>query len=341
MLDDRKAAILRAVVQEYIETAQPVGSHHVTRAGGIQASSATVRNEMAVLEREGYLVQPHTSAGRIPTDKGYRFFVDSLQGWDPGQLNPAQRAEVKTFFNDAHGELEHMLSETSLLLSRLTDHTAVVIAPPHEAATIRSVQVVALGGHTALVVAVLSNGSIEKATLELPLGVDGGVVGESVVVAASARLAGHLIGRTVAEIGVASHTGDASVDALSVLAVAALVGGHDEEEGAVFVGGASRMATAFDAVATVRQVLGILEEQFVVVTLLRDLLDRGLSVAIGVDEHGLTPLAECSVVVAPVRGGGGEMGTIGILGPTRMNYPQALAAVAVVSQRLGRRMEEG
>ncbi len=118
MLDDRKAAILRAVVEEYIDTAQPVGSQHVARAGGVQASSATVRNEMAVLEREGYLVQPHTSAGRIPTDKGYRFFVDSLQGWGAGQLNASQRAEVKTFFTRAHGELEHMLSETSGLLSR-------------------------------------------------------------------------------------------------------------------------------------------------------------------------------------------------------------------------------
>ena len=340
MLDDRKAAILRAVVEEYIATAQPVGSQHVTRARGVQASSATVRNEMSVLERDGYLVQPHTSAGRIPTDKGYRFFVDSLQGWGAGQLHPSQRAEVKSFFTRAHGELEHMLSETSQLLSRLTDHTAVVIAPPHEAATIRSVQVVGLGGRTALVVAVLSNGSVEKRTLELPLREDGEPVGDAVVAAASTRLVGHLTGRTVAALGTAPPTGDKAVDALVGAAMLALTGGHDEEEGSVFVGGASRLATAFDAVATVRQVLGILEEQFVVVTLLRDLLDRGLTVAIGA-EHGVMPLAECSVVVAPVKGGHGEVGTIGILGPTRMNYPQALAAVAVVSQRLGRRMEEG
>jgi len=289
MLDDRKAAILRAVVEEYIETALPVGSQHVARAGGVQASSATVRNEMAVLERDGYLVQPHTSAGRIPTDKGYRFFV----------------------------------------------------APPHEAASIRSVQVVGLGGRTALVVAVLSNGTVEKRTIELPARDDGEAVGEAVVSAATTRLAGHLIGRTVGDVGEVSGTGDDAVDTLLRTAMQALVGGHDEEEGSVFVGGASRLAAAFDAVATVRQVLGILEEQFVVVTLLQDLLDRGLTVAIGADEHGVTPLAECSVVVAPVRGGNGETGTIGVLGPTRMNYPQALAAVAVVSQRLGRRMEEG
>ncbi len=165
-------------------------------------------------------------------------------------------------------------------------------------------------------------------------------MGDAVLAAASTRLAGHLTGRTIGDLGAAPATGEPAVDALLTGAMQAITGGHDEEEGSVFVGGASRLANAFDAVATVRQVLGILEEQFVVVTLLRDLLDRGLTVAIGA-EHGVMPLAECSVVVAPLRGGNGEAGTIGILGPTRMNYPQALAAVAVVSQRLGRRMEEG
>src|SRR5689334_7920554 len=102
-LDERKAAILRAVVEEYIETAQPFGSSRVARTKTVQVSSATVRNEMAVLEREGYLVQPHTSAGRIPTDKGYRFFVDQLS---PGHLGPSERNRVREFFNRTHGELE-------------------------------------------------------------------------------------------------------------------------------------------------------------------------------------------------------------------------------------------
>jgi heat-inducible transcriptional repressor len=115
---------------------------------------------------------------------------------------------------------------------------------------------------------------------------------------------------------------------------------HDEELEHVFVGGASRMAVAFEAVETVRQVLSILEQQYVVVSLLRDVLDRGLSVAIGA-EHGVERLSECAVVVAPFAVEGAERGTIGVLGPTRMNYPQALAAVAVVSQRLGRHLSEG
>src|SRR5258708_7576957 len=104
MLDERRAAILRAVVEGYIETAQPVGSGHVARGEGIAVSPATIRNEMVALEQEGYLLQPHTSAGRVPTDKGYRFFVDSLVG--PGELDAARRQQVKSFFASTHGAIE-------------------------------------------------------------------------------------------------------------------------------------------------------------------------------------------------------------------------------------------
>ena len=333
MLDDRKTAILRVVVEEYIGTAQPVGSAHVARAAGLAVSSATVRNEMAVLEHEGYLVQPHTSAGRIPTDKGYRFFVDQLSA--PGTLEPGQRQRVRQFFDAAHGELEKMLHDTSRLLSSLTDYAAVVVGPPHEEAVIRSVHVVELAPRVALVVAVLGNGVVEKRTIELPHQVD-----HSRLAAASARLAAHLTGYTLSKGGPAAPTGDDVTDALVNQVLASLVGGHDDEPDHVFMGGVARMAGAFDAVETVRQVLGALEQQFVVVTLLRHVLDSGLSVAIG-KEHGLEPLANCAVVVAPYEVEGKLGGTIGVLGPTRMKYPQPLAAVALVSQRLGHRLSEG
>jgi heat-inducible transcriptional repressor len=332
MLDDRKAAILRAVVAEYIETAQPVGSQHVARQPNLSVSPATVRNEMAVLEREGYLAQPHTSAGRIPTDKGYRFFVDHLSA--PGPLDPSQRQQVKDFFRAAHGELERMLLDTSKLLSSITDYAAVVVGPPHEAATIRSVQLVSLAPRIALVVAVLSNGVIEKRTLELD-----DDYGDERLGAAGAHLARQLVSHTLADSVTASPTGDGPTDALVATALSSL-SAHEDEPDHVFVGGAARMARAFDAVDTVRSILGILEEQYVVVGLLQDVLDRGLSVAIGA-EHGLAPLSECAVVVAPYEVEGERAGTIGVLGPTRMNYPQAMAAVAVVSQRLGKHLSEG
>ena len=333
MLDDRKAAVLRAVVREYIETAQPVGSAHVARTTNLGVSPATVRNEMAALEHEGYLTQPHTSAGRVPTDKGYRFFVDQLT--EPGSLPTAQRHLVRDFFAVAHGELEQMLHDTSSLLSGLTSYAALVLAPPSERATVRSVQVVGLANRLAMAVAVLSNGTVEKAMLELDAD-----VGDERLAAASSHLSAHLEGSALAEANAVPATGDRRLDRLVDAVLDALGHPADRDHDHVYVGGASRMASAFDAVDTVRQVLAILEQQYVVVGLLREVLDsegdqHGLSVSIGA-ELGVQPLAECSIVVAPYVIEGEALGTIGVLGPTRMNYPQAMAAVAIVSERLGR-----
>jgi heat-inducible transcriptional repressor len=333
-LDARKAAILNAVVTEYIGSAQPVGSQHVVEAAGVSVSSATVRSDMAALERDGYLMQPHTSAGRIPTDKGYRFFVDHLGG--TGSLDPGGRQQVRQFFDHAHGEIEQMLERTSGLLADLTDCTAMVVGPSHESAVVRSVQLVGLGHHLALVVVVLADGAVRKQTVELPEDADEAVLSE-----AGGRLAAHALGSTLAEVGsLVTPSGNPKVDAAMAAGVAAL---HDLVEAdsgdQLFVGGSSRMAVAFDAVDTVRSVLTILEQQLVVVSLLRDILDTGLTVAIGT-EHGIEPLASCAIVVMPVSVGGVEAGTIGLLGPTRMNYPLALAAARVVGDRLGEHLGE-
>lgn len=331
MLDDRKAAILSAVVQEYISTAQPVGSSHIAAASGIGVSSATVRNEMAVLEQEGYLAQPHTSAGRIPTDKGYRFFVDHLAA-PRVSVDHAVTRQVGDFFAAAHGRLEEMLHQTSDLLTRLTNNAAVVVGPKAEAATIRSAQIVRLSATAATVVVVLGNGTVENELIELDESVT-----DVAINSASAHLAASLGGSTLAAAEVSS-THDESVDALCAAAIAAARGTAADDH--VYVGGASTVAQAFDAVEVVRQVLHTLEQQFVVVSLVRDIVDRGMSVAIGI-EHGVEPLSACSVVVAPVVVDGEHLGSVGVLGPTRMNYPQALATVDIVSERLGRRLGEG
>jgi heat-inducible transcriptional repressor len=332
MLDERKAAILRAVVEEYIETAQPVGSGAV--APQVQASPATVRNDMVTLEQEGYLHQPHTSAGRVPTEKGYRFFVDTIA--EPAPLGAPQTQQVRTFFARAHGELESLLHDTSRLLSDLTDYAAVVTAPAAEGATVRSVQLVGLAPRHALAVLVLSNGTVEKRGVDLS-----DDIGDERLAAATAHLSAFLVGHPASALAEAlPATGDAGTDAAVEAAAKALRTDTIDDGGALFVGGTARMAAAFDAVETVREVLAILEQQFVVVTVLRDVLDRGLQVAIG-SETGLVPLAECALVVSPYEVEGERAGTIGVLGPSRMNYPQALAAVAVVSKRLGRHLTEG
>ncbi len=330
MLDDRKTAILSAVVQEYIATALPVGSTHIADAPGVRVSSATVRNEMAVLEQEGYLIQPHTSAGRIPTDKGYRFFVDHLGS--PGFVDRTTQAEVGDFFRSAHGRLEEMLHRTSDLLAKLTNYAAVVVGPQAAVVEVRSAQVVRLSTTLATAVVVFSNGGVESEPISLDE-----EVSDAHLAAASAHLAGQLTNRVLGAVTALLPSGDALVDRLCDAALAAVRDRSSDEH--VYVGGTSSMASAFDAVEIVRDVLRTLEQQFVVVTLISDLVDRGLSVAIGV-EHGVEPLAACSVIVAPIVVDGEQRGSVGVLGPTRMNYPQAMATVEVVSDQLGRRLED-
>ncbi len=333
-LNERAQLLLKALIENYIRDGQPVGSRTLSRDSGLSLSSATIRNVMADLEELGFVASPHTSAGRIPTDKGYRFFVDHLGR--PGSLDPTGRQQVRQFFDHAHGEIESMLERTSGLLADLTDCTAMVVGPSHDSAAIRSVQLVGLGSRLALVVVVLADGAVQKQSIELTEEVD-----EVRLADATARLASHALGKPLTQVpDQVVSTGDPSTDRVVAAAVDALhTLGNNEANEQLFVGGSSRMAAAFDAVDTVRSVLTILEQQLVVVTLLRDILDTGLTVAIGT-EHGIESLASCAIVVMPVSIDGEEAGTIGLLGPTRMNYPLALAAARVVGDRLGERLGE-
>jgi heat-inducible transcriptional repressor len=335
MLDDRKASILRAVVQEYIETAQPVGSSRIAAAPGVDVSSATVRNEMATLETEGYLVQPHTSAGRVPTQKGYRYFVDSIGS--PGALRAEQARQVSAFFRAAHGEIEQMLEATSNLLSGLTAWTGVVVPPPATDTPVRSIHLVQLAPRHLLAVLVLGDATVEKHSVDLDI-----EVGEERVNAASAHLAAHVASVLRGSLPEATPpTGDPDTDLVASAVLGVLRDTASLEPlSEVFVGGASRVASAFDAVETVQQVLHVLEQHLVVVTLLRDVVDRGLQVAIG-SETGMETLADAALVVAPYTIDGERAGSIGVLGPSRMNYREALAAVAEVSNRLENHLTEG
>jgi heat-inducible transcriptional repressor len=331
MLDERKTTILRAVVQEYVATGQPVGSTHVANMPSVKVSSATVRNEMASLEQEGYLAQPHTSAGRIPTDKGYRHFVDSLS--PEGVLASEDATQVGDFFRGTHGRLEDLLRHTTTLLANITHHTAVVVGPEADATIVRAVHISRVTPRTATVVVVLSNHNVENETIQISEDIS-----EEHIAQAVTHLSRTLVSRSLGDIVTVPSVNDAHVDAVCFATIHAL--SRHRTEKPVFVGGASSLAGAFDAVDIVRDVLSTIEQQFVVVSLLQDLLDRGLSVAIGA-EHGIEPLVACSVVVSPVIADGEVVGSVGVLGPTRMNYPQALNSVEVVSEQLGRHIAEG
>lgn len=333
-IDERKAAVLRAVVERYVATAQPVGSGTVARATRLGVSSATVRNDMTILEREGYIVQPHTSAGRVPTDLGYRFFVDNFVGDGPAPAGT--RRAVSEFFADAHHAVEDLLHETSHLLARLTDHAAVVVGPPVEAAAVRSTQIVALQPRVLLIVAVLSNGSVEKQTLHLADDAD-----DATVAAASAILDTALRGAafTCLPLPDVPPAGAPDAEAAGIArAGAELLAEHAARcEGTVYVGGASRLAAeqeAFGAADRVERLLEMLEEQVLVASLVRAVLEADVTVRIG-RENDAEELHGCSLVLAPYPVGDTVGGTLGVLGPTRMDYRRALAAVAVVASRLG------
>jgi heat-inducible transcriptional repressor len=333
-LDERKAAILRAIVEEHITTAQPVGSQTIARSRGLGVSSATVRNEMTVLEREGYIVAPHTSAGRVPTDLGYRFFVDNFER-QPG-LRPSQRRAVSDFFTlfaSAHRVLDDLLNETSQLLARVSSHTAVVVGPHVESAIVRSVQLVNLQPSLLLVLAILSNGNVEKCVLHLPADID-----ETTLATAGALLDTQLSGSRWAALPEVTPVAGPDADSLVKEARDALATRSQYEPvEPVYVGGASRLAVeqeAFPTSTSAARLLELLERQAEVVSLVHDLLDTGPTVRIG-SENPNDELRDCSIVVAPYRVDGEVAGTVGVLGPTRMDYRQALAAVEAISQELG------
>jgi len=326
-LDARKATILEAVVVEHIDTAAPVGSSAVQASASLGVSPATVRSEMVSLEREGYLAQPHTSAGRIPTDKGYRYFVDHLE---KGVLNTAQQQQISDFFKNVRGEVEDVLEQTSTLLSQLTSYTSVVVGANHSQASILSAQLVHIDQHHQILVTVFSDGSVSKHSI-----VPSWEVSHVDVAEASKQLNALLLG-TKLEDRVQVPSLDNSVARLVREAVSTLHAQAptvDDEQ--VFIGGSSKVAEVFDGVETVRKVLGILEQELLVVSLVQDILDQGLSVAIG-HETGYEPLSAASVIVAPVTVDGTSIGAVGLLGPTRMKYQETMAAAEVVSQHLTR-----
>ncbi len=343
-LDERKAAILKAVVEEYVETAQPVGSQAIAGSTGLGVSSATVRNELTLLERDGYLVQPHTSAGRVPTDRGYRYFVDHFTS--QGALPAGQRRAVAEFFATTHQALEDLLHETSQLLARVTRHAALVMGPETQLARVRSVQVVPLQPGVALLVVVLSNGMVEKEVVSLAgLGTEPAAefddLDDARLHAATAALTAQIVGHERAQLPAFAATGDPTTDAIARL-IHGLMTRPSESPGPepLYVGGAGNLVAEPEAFATAKsaaRLLEMLEHQVVVVSLVRELLDRGLSVSIGT-ENPLDELRDCAIVLAPFEIDGHAAGIVGVMGPTRMDYRHALAAVSAVSAQLGRHL---
>ncbi len=329
-LGARREEILRAVVSEYVRSAEPVGSRHVLEVAGISASSATIRAQMAQLEREGYLVQPHVSAGRVPSVKGYRYFVDQLMEVDHTSTRDATVLAEK-FLAGTQGALEAALEQTLSLLATVTEYTAVIATWSSSQEMIKGVELVTLSSDHIMVVLIGSRGTLERVTF-LIHDEDGAVLvaDDQECGQASARLAAILRGYPLhGPFPIpAEDSGRLVSAALNVL-------GNSESgtEPELRFRDVSRTATALMQRDTVNQLLETLEQRLLLVTVVRRLLEAGETVSIG-DESGVAALQECSLVVAPCEIDGEIVGSIGVLGPTRMDYSRTTAVVSATQQVL-------
>ncbi|MDO5500475.1 MAG: heat-inducible transcriptional repressor HrcA [Propionibacteriaceae bacterium] len=338
MLDERKLRVLHAIVTDYVSSREPVGSKALVERHNLGVSPATVRNDMAALEDEGYIAQPHTSAGRVPTDKGYRLFVDKLAQIKP--LSPAERRAIQAFLSGAV-DIDDIVSRTVRLLAQITQQVAIVQYPIQSNTTLRHVELVSLTPDRVLLIVINSLGRVEQRAVELP------DLDETDLVALKTRLNDSVVGRTPAEAAVelgllADLPAPPGVRARTRIAVAALLEVLSTEPTTrVAVAGVPNLTRFGDFTNTVQPVLEALEEQVVLLRLL-DQAATGDTVTVRIGhENEYEPLQSTSVVAAAYGSPDDVWAGLGIMGPTRMDYPATMASVRAVARYVGRFLTEG
>jgi heat-inducible transcriptional repressor len=333
--EDRRFDVLRAIVADFVATKEPIGSKTLVERHNLGVSSATVRNDMAVLEAEGYITQPHTSSGRIPTEKGYREFVDRLDDVKP--LSTAERRAIQGFL-ESGVDLDDVLRRAVRLLAQLTRQVAVVQYPMLSSSTVRHIEVVALTPARLLLVVITDSGRVDQRIVELGDVIDehqlsqlrdmlGQALDGQRLSAASAAVAD-----LVSEMGPQDTLGDAVGRSATVL-LESLVE-HAEER--LLLGGTANLTrNTADFGGSLRSILEALEEQVVVLRLLQAQQEAGkVTVRIG-HETEFEEMASTSVVSTTYGADGLVYGGMGVLGPTRMDYPGTIASVAAVAMYIG------
>jgi heat-inducible transcriptional repressor len=333
VLDERKLAVLRAIVEDYVSTTEPVGSKSLVDRHGLDVSPATIRNDMAVLEEQGFIAQPHTSAGRIPTDKGYRLFVDRLSNIKP--MSAAERRAIEAFLAGAYS-LDDIVARTVRLLAQLTRQVAVVQYPSLSQSAVRHIELVSLSPQRVLLVLITDTGRVEQATVDLPNAADPESIGHLRAVL-NACLDGHRLSDAAAtvtgltdRIPVPERPNAGAVFSVLLDSLA-----ERHEERVVFAGTANLAAPDFGR--GLRDVLEALEEQVVLMRLLGEVASPStLTVLIGAE----TGLQGASVVSTGYGARGQAVAKLGVLGPTRMDYPGTMGAVRAVARYVGQILGE-
>ena len=342
--EERRFAVLRAIVEDYVATEEPVGSKALVERHGLGVSPATVRNDMAVLEDEGYITQPHTSAGRVPTDKGYRLFVDRLSTVKP--MTPAEKRAISSFLDGAV-DLDDVVTRSVRLLSQLTRQVAVVQYPTLSRSTVRHVELVALTPTRLLAVLILSTGRVEQRLVELPAELSEDALADlrtRVNQAATGEVIADAVRRLREAVPEAPGQGpdrDAGITRAVVETLADAMEDHRSDE-RIAVGGAANLARYGDSFdSAVRPLLEALEEHVVLLKLLGEATVGGtVTVRIGA-EGPYEELSSTSVVATGYGPRDEALATLGIVGPTRMDYPGTMSAVRAVARYVSRILDEG
>lgn len=338
MGDERRLAVLRAIVEDFVASEEPVGSKALVDRYELGVSSATIRNDMAALEEEGYIAQPHTSAGRIPTDKGYRLFVDRLASVRP--LSPAERRAIHSFLDEAV-DLDNVVERSVRLLAQLTRQVAIVQYPSLGRSRVRHVELVALSPRRVLLVLIADTGRVEQRVVESPVEVDDPMLSDI-----RTRLNSVLGDKTFAEVqdsidGIDEQSTPRERPLVSILVATLIEAAVEQVEERVVVGGAANLARyGRDFPQSVHPVLEALEEQVVLLRLLGEATaTEQVHVRIG-HENEFEGMATTSVVTSGYGPPNRALAHLGVVGPTRMDYPGSMAAVRAVARYLGRILSE-
>ena len=332
IMDERKKRILQAIIDDYIDTAEPIGSRTIARKYELGLSSATIRNEMADLEDMGYLAQPHTSAGRVPSDKGYRLYVDELMRVRDLQKEESERmrTEMETQIN----ELNQLLKQASAVLSRYTRYTSMAVTPQLKASTIKSIQVVPIETGKAMVIVVTNAGIIRNTLVKIA-----DIIQPDMLVVISNELNDKLAGLTVEQvcsgktIELENHTG-MPLDVLMpvINGVADCVAKIDSPE--VYVEGTTNIFNypEFRDVSKAREFMNVLDEKSSLFKIMTSRTEPGeITVRIG-SENDMSVIRDCTLITANYNLPDNFKGSIGIIGPTRMEYPRVISLLKYVKK---------
>lgn len=337
--DQRRLAVLRAVVEDFVSTNEPVGSKAIVERHGLGVSAATVRNDMAALEEEGYITHPHTSAGRIPTDKGYRLFVDRLD--ELRQMSPAERRAIERFIAGAV-DLDDVLRRSVRLLSQLTRQAAVISYPSLSRSTVRHIEIVPVAATRIMVVVITDAGRVEQRVADLPEPLDADDVADLRAEVNRALDGKPLSAATDVVESLPEDVRSTLRPAMAIVCTLLIDALVEPADSRILVGGAANLTRhSADFRSSLSEVLEALEEHVVLLKLI-DESDAAAGVHVSIGAENPTPgLQSTSVVTASYGEGGNLLGGLGVVGPTRMDYAGNIGAVMTVARYVSRLINSG